>query len=203
MTLKKMESYLRVNLLGPGPRLVKKECTVPRSHKGSETLANKVYMYCFLWCLEYLTPLEHIPSWKANSSSASQIPRFLWNPKFHYRIHNSPPPVPILSQFSLVHAPSHLLMIRLNNLPSTPESHKRSLPLRFPHQNPVYASPLPHTRYMPVLSLSSWFYYPSNIGWAIQHINPLTPNDPYRGRTAPLTSKRYILYIYSTNICTE
>jgi len=35
------------------------------------------------------------------------------------------------------------------------------------------------------------------------HINPLTPNDPYRGRTAPLTSKPYILYIYSTNIGTE
>ena len=34
-------------------------------------------------------------------------------------------------------------------------------------------------------------------------INPLTPNDPYRGRTAPLTSKRCILYIYSTNIGTE
>ena len=31
----------------------------------------------------------------------------------------------------------------------------------------------------------------------------LTPNDPYRGRTAPLTSKRCILYIYSTNIGTE
>ena len=33
--------------------------------------------------------------------------------------------------------------------------------------------------------------------------NPLTPNDPYRGRTAPLTSKRCILYIYSTNKGTE
>ena len=33
--------------------------------------------------------------------------------------------------------------------------------------------------------------------------NPLTPNNPYRGRTAPLTSKRCILYIYSTNIGTE
>jgi len=30
--------------------------------------------------------------------------------------------------------------------------------------------------------------------------NRLTPNDPYMGRTAPLTSKRCILYIYSTNI---
>ena len=34
-------------------------------------------------------------------------------------------------------------------------------------------------------------------------INCLTPNDPYMGRTTPLTSKRFILYIYSTNIGTE
>ena len=33
--------------------------------------------------------------------------------------------------------------------------------------------------------------------------NRLTPNDPYTGRTTPLTSKRCILYIYSTNIGTE
>jgi hypothetical protein len=31
----------------------------------------------------------------------------------------------------------------------------------------------------------------------------LTPNDRYSGRTAPLTSKRCILYIYSTNIGTD
>ena len=34
-------------------------------------------------------------------------------------------------------------------------------------------------------------------------INGLTPNDPYMGRTAPLTSKSYILYIHSTNTGTE
>ena len=34
-------------------------------------------------------------------------------------------------------------------------------------------------------------------------VNPLTPNDNYSGRTAPLTSNRYSLYIYSTNIGTE
>jgi len=34
-------------------------------------------------------------------------------------------------------------------------------------------------------------------------VNPSTPNDAYRDRSAPLTSKRYILYIYSTNIGTE
>ena len=31
----------------------------------------------------------------------------------------------------------------------------------------------------------------------------MTPNDHYSGRTAPLTSKRWILYIYSTNIGAE
>jgi len=36
-----------------------------------------------------------------------------------------------------------------------------------------------------------------------EKINRLTPNDPYSGRTAPLNSKRSILYIYSTNIGTE
>ena len=35
------------------------------------------------------------------------------------------------------------------------------------------------------------------------HYNILEPNAPYRGRTARLTSKRCILYIYSTNLGTE
>ena len=43
-----------------------------------------------------------------------------------------------------------------------------------------------------------------DILWEDQEwINPLTPNDLYISRTAPLTSKRCILYIYSTNVGTE
>ena len=34
-------------------------------------------------------------------------------------------------------------------------------------------------------------------------LNPLTPKDHYRGRTAPLTSKCCVLYIYSRITCTE
>ena len=36
-----------------------------------------------------------------------------------------------------------------------------------------------------------------------RYLNPLTPNDHYSGGTAPLTSKRCTLYIYSTNTGTE
>ena len=49
-------------------------------------------------------------------------------------------------------------------------------------------------------------YYSYNVTMRcvrITIVNRLTPNDPYMGRTAPLTSKRCILYIYLTNISTE
>ena len=58
-------------------------------------------------------------------------------------------------------------------LPSTSGSPKWSVSLRFPHQNHVYVSPLPHTRYIPRPSPSSRFYHPNNIGRAVQIIKLL------------------------------
>ena len=63
----------------------------------------------------------------------------------------------------------HILKIHLNiTLPSKPGSPKWSLSLRFPHQNPVYASSLPRKCYMPHLFHFSWFDQPNNVWWGVQ-----------------------------------
>ena len=114
--------------------------------------------------------MEQNHSWDVNRSSVSQeIPRILWNPIVHNRIHKFPPPVPILSQLDPVHTPIfHFLKINLNIiLPSTPESSKWSLFLQVSVPKPcTHLSYPPHVLHAPPISfltnLSPEQYWMSN-----------------------------------------
>ena len=86
---------------------------------------------------------------------------------------------------------SHFLKIHLNIiLPSMPGSPKWSLSLGFPHQNPVYASPLTHTRYMPSPSHSSRFITRTILG------------EQYRSLSSSLCSF-FHSFVTSSLLCTN
>jgi hypothetical protein len=82
--------------------------------------------------------------------------RILWNPKVHYRIHNSPPPpVPILSQMNRA-SPSHFLKVQFKIiLPSAPMSFK----CLFPSGLPTKTLHAPHGQSYGFCSFHIFFFF--------------------------------------------
>jgi hypothetical protein len=74
----------------------------------------------------------------AGVSARQEITRILWKPKVHYNAHNSPPPVPVLSQINPVQAlPSYSFSTFNNILPLTDSCAKLS-PNNTQNCSPVY-----------------------------------------------------------------
>ena len=149
---------------------------VPLCHKTHpvpmiSSIENDVSKICSCLLSEYLL-IYLLHGAESFLRSKQDIPRILRNPKIHYRIHKCPQPAPILSQLDPVHTPTfNFLKIHLNIfLPSKPGSPQWSLSLRFSHPNPVYASPLPHTGYIPRPPHYFAFYQRNNTGRGVQII---------------------------------
>jgi hypothetical protein len=70
-------------------------------------------------------------------SDSQEIARILWNPKVHYHVYKGPSPVPILSPINPLHAP-----IPVPEDPIYAWVFQMVFSLRFPHQNPLFTSPL-------------------------------------------------------------
>jgi hypothetical protein len=133
--------------------------------------------------------MEQSPSWEANSHPASQeISHLLWNPKFHYRVHNGPP---LLSQINPVHIfPQCFPKIHSNIIPSNSRSSEWTFYFRFSNLNIVYISHLFHACYMPHASHPPWFHDPNNIWWRLWVVKLLTvQSSPASCHFLPLTPK--------------
>jgi hypothetical protein len=101
----------------------------------------------------------------ASCAVTQELPNILRNLKVHYRVHKSPPLVPVLSQIDPVHTtPSYLSKIHFNII--HPHTSWSSLYLCFclSHQYPRCIPLLSHSCYMPCPSHPPWLFH-SNYIW--------------------------------------
>jgi len=82
-------AHNKLNKIASDIKLVFHSSTIAMMHGPINIRSSYLLAYLLTYCM------KQSPSLEANRFSPSQaISRILWNPKVHYRIHKSPPPVP-------------------------------------------------------------------------------------------------------------
>jgi hypothetical protein len=117
---------------------------------GPELITSLLAPIASLWdpCKVYISLthslMELSPSWEvANCAATQELPRILWNQKVHYRVHKSPPMVPILNQINPIHTiPSYLRSILISSIHLRLGLPSGLFPCGFP-TNITYSSSLP------------------------------------------------------------
>ena len=115
--------------------------------------------------------MQEGPSWEANSySTSNKILCIFWTSKIHYRVHNSLPLDPTLSQINPVNAlPTHIRDILIISYYLGLGFPSGLLPSGFPTKT-LCIFVLPHTCHMPRPWYPHWFYEPNCIWWGVQTI---------------------------------
>jgi hypothetical protein len=152
------------------------QMTVCPNADNSLTYFSKIFVICH-WKGSSISQIfthslmELSPSWEAaNCAATLELPSVLWNPKVHYRIHKSPPLVPILSQID----PVHIIASYLRSILILSTHVRLGLPSGFfpYHQYPIRTHLLPHSCYMPCPSHPPWLDH-SNYSWRTVQVTKL------------------------------
>jgi hypothetical protein len=162
---------------------------------GSWGLLTRRKFECFShFEIEPINPIRgDKPSSEANGTRASQeIPRILWNPTVHCRVHRSPPLVPIMSKMNPLHnLLPYLFKIHFNIiLTSVSNSPKRSISNKFSHQASLCISFLSSVCRIYIYIYKLWKYFL----WSL-----LSGTSFF----LPLSSKYYLNALFSNtlNVC--
>jgi hypothetical protein len=87
-----------------------------------------------------------------------EIPHLLWNQRVHYHFQKNPP----------LSLPPYIFQNRFKILSCTPRSSQWCLPFKFPYQNFVCISHLPHTCHTFWPPNPIWFDHSSSVWWRVE-----------------------------------